>query len=308
MAVYSQTEKQSILDSVTITGILRYFGKSYRVNRSGLCLSPFRDERTPSFHISADDGAWIDFGTGDNGGKVSLVCLLSNCKASDAYDLLANISRTFIPEREAEETRQRIERSKEYVTVIDSVKEITSAALIDYAASRGIDESVLKKYCKEVRYHVGTLPSPGPVIGFKNMNGGWVFRGPKVKKCSKSGITFSSTRVDGHVPRRLCVYEGLFDFLSHVQQLKDYTDDYLVLNSVTNVRSSLPFMKEYAVLDLYLDNDAAGRNTVAIIEHEFPEKKIIDNSFLLGSFKDLNEKHMHDIHNSNQWKHQYLKK
>lgn len=308
MAVYSQTEKQSILDSVTITGILRYFGKSHHVNRSGLCLSPFRDERTPSFHISSDDGAWIDFGTGDNGGKVSLVCQLSNCKPSEAYEMLAQISHTFIPERDAEETRQRIARSKEYVTVIDSVRDIVSAELIEYAASRGISEKVLKEYCKEVRYHVGNLPPPGPVIGFQNVNKGWVFRSPTVKKCSKGGITFRTNRTGDYIPERLCVYEGLFDFLSHVQQLGFYNEDFIVLNSVANIKAALPLMKDYAVLDLYLDNDQAGKATVSTVMDKYPDKKIIDNSFLLGPFKDLNEKYINDLKTSNQWKHQYQKK
>jgi len=42
--------------------------------------------------------------------------------------------------------------------------------------------------------------------------------------------------------------------------------DYLVLNSVSNIKVLLPYLQEYTVIHCYLDNDDAGAKTVEKIK------------------------------------------
>ena len=45
-----------------VADVLVNYGKDVSFTRSGLIKSPFRDERTPSFHILAGGYGWVDFG------------------------------------------------------------------------------------------------------------------------------------------------------------------------------------------------------------------------------------------------------
>ena len=56
-----------------VADVLVNYGKDVSFTRSGLIKSPFRDERTPSFHILAGGYGWVDFGDGTKGGVIDLV-------------------------------------------------------------------------------------------------------------------------------------------------------------------------------------------------------------------------------------------
>ena len=45
----------------------------------GMYLSPLRDERTASFHVSYARNLWYDHGTGEGGSVIDLVMKLQNC-------------------------------------------------------------------------------------------------------------------------------------------------------------------------------------------------------------------------------------
>ena len=55
------------------------YGKDISFTRSGLIKSPFRDERTPSFHMLAGGYGWVDFGDGTKCGVIDLVMRLEHC-------------------------------------------------------------------------------------------------------------------------------------------------------------------------------------------------------------------------------------
>ena len=66
MASYTDQEKQ-LLHSISIIEIMAHYGKRLDHTRSGLYYSPFRDERTPSFHIDEAKNTWYDYGTSEGG-------------------------------------------------------------------------------------------------------------------------------------------------------------------------------------------------------------------------------------------------
>lgn len=55
-------------------------GKWYMV------CSPFRQERTPSFGVSLDDGGFYDFGSGERGDMLDLTCRLHGVTIHEAIE------------------------------------------------------------------------------------------------------------------------------------------------------------------------------------------------------------------------------
>ena len=53
--------------------------------------SPLRKESTPSFKVSTERNQWYDFGTGEHGDIIDLVCALQHCTISKAIELLGDI-------------------------------------------------------------------------------------------------------------------------------------------------------------------------------------------------------------------------
>ena len=51
--------------------------------------SPLRSELTPSFKVNAERNQWYDFGTGDHGDIIDLVCALQHCSTAEAMRRLA---------------------------------------------------------------------------------------------------------------------------------------------------------------------------------------------------------------------------
>ena len=51
--------------------------------------SPLRSELTPSFKVNAERNQWYDFGTGDHGDIIDLVCALQHCSTAEAMRRLS---------------------------------------------------------------------------------------------------------------------------------------------------------------------------------------------------------------------------
>ena len=64
--------------------------------------------------------------------------------------------------------------------------------------------------------------------------------------------------------------------------------DYLVLNSVSNIQKALEPLSHYENIQCFLDNDEAGRNAYLQLSKELG-KSVTDASTLYNGYKDLNE-------------------
>ena len=51
--------------------------------------SPLRSELTPSFKVNVERNQWYDFGTGDHGDIIDLVCALQHCSTAEAMRRLS---------------------------------------------------------------------------------------------------------------------------------------------------------------------------------------------------------------------------
>ena len=174
------------------------------------------------------------------------------------------------------------------------VRELSHHALLSYLRSRYISENIGRLYCKEIHYELRKRHYFA--IAFENKTGGYEVRNPYYKGCIKgkdiSVIRYNKDIIQNHV----CVFEGFMDFLSYQELHRkgdyhvciDSPTDFLVMNSVSNLKKCLVELERYAAIHCYLDNDLAGRKTVETIAGLYGEK-VIDHSESYYNYKDLND-------------------
>lgn len=131
-------------------------------------------------------------------------------------------------------------------------------------------------------------------IGFKNKSGGYEVRNRFFKGCmSPKDITH--IRQQGE-PRYTCyVFEGMMDYLSFLSlRLWKFpscpsleAQDYVVLNSTSNVDKAVDTLCGYERISCLLDNDDAGRKATLAIETALGYR-VRDASHLYCEYKDLN--------------------
>ena len=169
------------------------------------------------------------------------------------------------------------------------VLSITHPALIKYLGERCIDIEIARTVCKEL--HFDTRGKHYFGIGFPNIAGGYEIRNPFFK----GGITPKDISLfHNEKSKQSCfVFEGFIDFLSFMMLRRKENgglkrQDYLVLNSVSNVKKALEPLSHYENIQCFLDNDEAGRNAYLQLSKELG-KPVTDASTLYNGYKDLNE-------------------
>ncbi len=287
---------------LTVAEVLRHYALAEAVPRSGFIRSPFRDERTPSFHILPHGYAWADFGDGSKGGVIDLVMRLENCAADEAVEKLREIrsGSKFNTIKKNTAMSPRPQRAAGFRVI--SVSPLSDESLLAYAESRGVSRVTVRRFCSEVAVRAGEKVRT--CIGFLNSLEGFVLRSPETgrsgKRCTSSAPTYLDA--DGLECREpssesVAVFEGLFDFLSYMERnggrLLRPGGDICVLNSVVNASAAAGFIGGHKTVNLYLDNDGAGRKASREIADGVlvsnPEASVIDHSREYKDFNDLNE-------------------
>jgi len=242
-------------------------------------FSPLRSETQASFKVSLKKNRWYDFGIGEGGNIIDLVCLLSNCSVGEALQFLSDELPVFSFQGPITDTSET-----ESGNTILKVKPITRSYLKKYVSSRGISLEVARNYCKEVWYEC--RGKSYYAIGLQNKDGGWELRSLYFKT-SSSPKSYTYLKNDKEY---LIVCEGMFDLLSiaeiYPEELKN--SDIIVLNSLSFLPQINPGFQNYTSVDLYLDNDQAGKNNAKELLQYYPNLK--DQSHRYKNYKDLNEK------------------
>lgn len=261
--------------------------KQYGVNF--MYLSPLRTEKHASFKVNTEINQWYDFGIGRGGNIIALAELLYN--SSDVSYLIHQIERNAPSSVSGSlPTVKPItpQNSFEHLQVLP----ITHPALIKYLEERCIDVETARTVCKEL--HFDTRGKHYFGIGFPNIAGGYEIRNPFFKGCIAPK---DISHFYAEEPKKVCfVFEGFMDFLSFMtlrklknpQQTGLSLQDYLVLNSVTNIHKAIERLSRYDSIQCFLDNDDAGRNAYLQLSMEL-RNSVADASILYNGFKDLNE-------------------
>ena len=258
--------------------------KQYGVNL--MYLSPLRTEKHASFKVNTELNLWYDFGIGRGGNIIDLAELLYN--SSDVSYLIHQIERNApscvsvsLPTAKPNKPQNSFENLQ--------VLSISHPALIKYLGERCIDIEIARTVCKEL--HFDTRGKHYFGIGFPNIAGGYEIRNPFFK----GGITPKDISLfHNEESKQSCfVFEGFMDFLSFMMLRRKENDglkrqDYLVLNSVSNVHKALESLSHYENVQCFLDNDEAGRKAYQALLMGL-KVPVIDSSGLYADCKDLNE-------------------
>lgn len=173
------------------------------------------------------------------------------------------------------------------------VRELNHPALLRYLSERNIDLSIARKECVELHFSHGGKNYFA--IGFKNKSGGYEVRNRFFKGCmSPKDITHVSQQGE---PRYACyVFEGMMDYLSFLSlRLLKFpscpsldAQDYVILNSTSNVDKAVDALHGYERISCLLDNDEAGRKATLAIENALGYR-VRDASHLYSEYNDLND-------------------
>jgi len=252
--------------------------------------SPFRNESEPSFKIRIDQNVWYDFGEGAGGNILDFVMKYKSCGLSEALLFLGNKSLK-ASARPVVSNDNEQQRTLDFFDIesplILNVKPIYHYALKNYLKERCISAEVGFKYLKEISYKVEDKTYFA--LGFENASGGWEVRNPLFKGClGKKDISFIEAGA-----KSLKAFEGFFDFLSFVtiSDNSEIDSDVLILNSTAMKGRGVELVKEknYEVIDVYFDNDNAGKNTLEFFKQGLPGIRITSQNHLYKDFNDLND-------------------
>ena len=265
------------------------------VKQQGINLwykSPFREETEASFKVNTEREQWFDFGLGKGG---NIIALAAHLYATESVPYLLKrieeqtphvrpVSFSFRRQSATEPSFQQLE-----------IVPLVSPALLAYLQERGINTELAKRECREAHFiHNGKRYF---AIAFPNISGGHEIRNKYFKGCI-APKDISHIRQSGE-PRNTCyLFEGFMDYLSFLTlrlescpQCPDFDrQDYMVLNSVTNVSKALYPLGSYERIHCFLDNDRAGMEAVQQIVNEYGSTRYIrDASHIYSGSKDLNE-------------------
>lgn len=251
--------------------------------------SPFRDEREPSFKVNTERNLWYDFGAGRGG---NIIALAQELYASDSLPYLLEriaeqapgvrpVSFSFGGQALSKPSFQQLE-----------VMPLSSPALYSYLRQRGINTELAKRECREVRYL--TDGKPYFAVGFPNRSGGYEIRNKLFKGCIAPK---DITHIRQEQPKETCcLFEGFMDYLSfltlRLERCPERPDldgqDYIVLNSTSNLSKAIRPLDGYGRIHCFLDNDKAGMEAVQELREEYG-LRVRDASHIYGGYNDLND-------------------
>lgn len=278
--ILQQAKKISIVEYLASKGILPVSQEADEI----LYLSPLREDKDPSFYVNCNGNVFKDFVWEEHrGDAIKLVMLLEKCKLPVAVKILLDFTgyplpdflSIFIPA--AEMPKRGISILREY--------DLTKTTLVQYAASRGIPFMLARRYLRQIRYSNRGIDYWG--LGFRNNSGGYELRNEFFQgSASPKDITIFDT--GGR--KMVAVFEGFFDFLSALvwYGLEVPRVPTVILNSVTNRKKAVDFLRQFEQVNCFIDRDKAG---IECFERLVRVDKLnaVDYSGIYEGFKDFNE-------------------
>ena len=243
--------------------------------------SPLRSELTPSFKVNVERNQWYDFGTGDHGDIIDLVCALQHCSTAEAMRRLSALKGVRLAPSFSFGGITPL-RSQAPSMELISVQAVKHPKLLLYLTERGLQPSDASPFLSEVYYKVSGKCFF--TLGFPNDAGGWELRNPYFKGCFTPKAITTIKGTDSH---KLQLFEGFMDFLSWRKLHPEGQADCIMLNSLTLLPKLIPSLHAYKMIESFLDNDEAGdRATKQLIDAGLSIK---DMRACYAPYKDINE-------------------
>jgi len=263
-------------------------------------LSPLRQEHMASFKVETSLNCWYDFGLGRGGNIIDLASEIY--QSTDMRYLMSCIAdRCAVPSVQTVASTSFQRHSAPGFQDINVVP-LQNRALVAYLQERGIPAHIAMENCQQIHYSCNGKRYYA--VAFANQSGGYEIRNRYFKGCiAPKDISIRKVR-DG--PSTECaLFEGFMDYLSALTLGIINVADAIILNSVCNVNKAIPILKDYAVINCYLDNDNAGTSALVELTKQFGSA-VIDRSTLYSGFNDLNEYLTHKSFTPNYLPHPQL--
>ena len=149
-AIRQIRERLDIVEFVGQYTPLKKTGRTY----SG--ISPFRTERTPSFHIWPDEQRWRDFGSNEGGDIFNFVMKAENLDFKDALALLAERAGIALTPDSGKRTNTEAEERRERLLALNEAAALFYQHLLrnhplgkpgrDYLAKRGLSDAIAEEF------------------------------------------------------------------------------------------------------------------------------------------------------------------
>lgn len=277
--------------------------------------SPFRQEKTASFHTSFLGGKWIWKDFGDTGGNViDFVMRHQGVQFKEALAFLRNVyqgslfestSRTGGSFRKSpslssfQQQSQQVEFAPEEERDLEFLEahKIQNPAIISYLEEeRKIPADLARLYLKEVKYRNKPKDKTFFAFGMENESGGYEIRAASDKYKFKSAlIKRDITVIQGRGSDRnsVSVFEGMTDFLSLLvlQKTERLEGDAIIMHSVSTYKRAVQFIEEqgYEEVFTFLDNDRTGEKCTAKFKSDLALSKVYPQNQIFRPYKDVNE-------------------
>lgn len=82
-------ELEDLIDSIDIVEYISQFVELEEKNGEFWGLSPFKDEKTPSFSVRKETNSFYDFSSGIGGNVFTFVKYYNNCTPKEAVEILS---------------------------------------------------------------------------------------------------------------------------------------------------------------------------------------------------------------------------
>ncbi len=139
---------QQIKDKLNIKDIIGEYVKLTKAGKNYKGLSPFSNEKTPSFFVSPDKGMYYDFSSGQGGDIFSFIQKMEGVDFKGALTMLADRAGVEL-KRENKQTRDARDRAYkilEEATVFFETKLNENREALKYLEKRGIKENTIKNF------------------------------------------------------------------------------------------------------------------------------------------------------------------
>jgi hypothetical protein len=292
--------------AIPVAEILKRLDQHPRRTSNGklLYLSPIRKEKTPSFWVYTKTNNWHDYGIGQGGDAVDLICAYLKYNKEDhtipdALRWLTNIMGRryeFTPVRAIEAAI-----AEEPGLILKKANSIQHQGLMHYLQKRGIPFDIAQSHLKQVHVQNKRTGKSFYALGFANEEKGYELRNPFFKG-SLGPKTISIVRGSQPAPDSVHLFEGFMDYLSAITRLqgKSFKNDAIILNSISCLRQVAPYIQGYSYRTAYswFDNDPAGQRASRAFS-EFvqtvPDLLHLPMNQVYAPHKDVNVWHMQQL-------------
>lgn len=271
--------------------------------RDLLYFSPFREERTPSFHVNAVDNIWYDFGAELGGDVVDFASAYLESRGLDhsVSEALRFLGENFPAGEQAlslprHAFNEKAQAGAPTLEIVD-VHPLRHVLLLRYLLNdRRIPLDLARKYLVEIKVRNRNTGKTFSAVGMKNADKGYELRNAFFKGClGHKDVTV--IRGAEYPPREVHVFEGFMDLLSALadQEIETFAGDVIVLHSLACLSKALPYIEHYENykrLFSWLDNDRAGEKASRFLQRITEQQHHLDFCAMNKTYaphKDVNE-------------------